>query len=99
MTESHSFQNQVYSRSFRGPLSLDYLYGRIDEKRREHYHRREKDDPSFQWRLVEVINFMDGKRTLGEIASIVSTEYPGLLLDDLQDFIKDLKAAGLISPV
>lgn len=99
LKKSDSFQNQVYSRVFRGPLSLDYFYGRIDEKRREHYHKRERDDPSFQWRLVEVINFMDGKRALGEIASLVSAEYPGLLLDDLKSFIKDLKAAGLISPV
>jgi aminopeptidase YwaD len=99
LKKSDSFQGQVYSRLFRGPLSLDYFYGRIDEKRREHYHKREKDDPVFHWRLVEVINFMDGKRTLGEIASLVSAEYPVLFPDDLKNFILDLKAAELISPV
>ncbi|NLB73287.1 MAG: PqqD family protein, partial [Firmicutes bacterium] len=66
---------------------------------REHYHKREREDPGFQWRLAEVINFMDGKRTLGQIASLVSAEYPGLLIDDLRSFIKDLKTARLISLV
>lgn len=102
LKESESFQDQVYSRLFRGPLSLDYFYGRMDERSREHYHKRERDDPSFQWRLTEVMNFMDGKRTLGEIASLVSAEYPGLIVADLENFIKDLKTlktAGLISLV
>jgi len=99
LKKSDSFQNQVYSRQFRGPLSPDYFYGCIDEKRREHYHKREREDPGFQWRLAEVINFMDGKRTLGQIASLVSAEYSGLLIDDLKSFIKDLKTARLISLV
>jgi hypothetical protein len=93
------FWDQVYSRLFRGPLDPDYLYTRIDEKRREHYRRREQDDPSFQVRLTEIMNFMDGKRTLDEIASLVSAEYPGLILDDLKNFVKDLKATGIISLV
>lgn len=91
------FYDQVYSRLFRGPLNLDYLYARMDEKRREYYHKRHMDDPGFQLRLAEVINFMDGKRTLGRIASLVSAEYPGPILDDLKSLIKDLTTAGLIS--
>lgn len=100
VSEKHGeSRNQVYARLFMGPLDPDYLYTRIDEKRREHYRKREQDDPSFHSRLTEIMNFMDGKRTLGEIASLVSAEYPGLILDDVRSFIKDLKATGLISLV
>jgi len=99
LKQSDSFQNHVYSREFRGPLSLDHFYELIDEKRREHYHKRQRDDLSFHWRLVEIVNFIDGKRTSGRIASLVSSEYPGLVFDDLKEFIRDLETAGLISLV
>lgn len=96
LQKSDPFQNQVYSRLFKGPLNPNYLYARIDERRREYYHKREREDPSFQLKLVEIANFMDGKRTLGRIASLVSAEYPGLMCDDIKGFIKDLKDAELI---
>lgn len=92
-------EDSVYLRLFEGPLDPSYLgslYDRMDEKRRERYENRQKDDPGFQLKLVEAMNYMDGKRTLGRIASLVSAEFPGFSLDDLKGFVEDLEAARLV---
>ncbi|NLG80827.1 MAG: DUF4910 domain-containing protein [Firmicutes bacterium] len=86
----------VYTRLFRGPLDPAYLYDRVGERRREHYEGKQKDDPSFQLKLIEAVNYMDGRRTLGRIAALVATEFPGFTLDDLKGFVEDLEKAGLV---
>lgn len=92
-------EESVYLRLFKGPLDPSYLgalYDRMDEKRRERYEERQKDDPGFQLKIVEAMNYMDGKRTLGKIATLVSAEFPGFSLGDLKGFVEDLEATGLV---
>ncbi|MCR4403333.1 MAG: DUF4910 domain-containing protein [Firmicutes bacterium] len=85
----------VYIRLFKGPLDPTYLYDRLEERRREHYESRQREDPSFQLKLVEAVNYMDGRRTLERIVTLVASEFPGFTLDDLRGFANDLERAGL----
>lgn len=86
----------VYARLFKGPLDPGYLYDRVGERRREHYESRQRDDPGFQLKLIEAVNYMDGRRALGRIAALVAAEFPGFTLDDLKGFVEDLERAGLV---
>lgn len=86
----------VYVRLFKGPLDPAYLYDRVGEKRRKQYEERQREDPDFQLKLIEAVNYMDGKRTLGRIAALVSAEFAGFTLDDLKGFVDDLERAGLV---
>ncbi|MDI7245907.1 MAG: DUF4910 domain-containing protein [Bacillota bacterium] len=86
----------VYVRLFKGPVDPLLLHDRVGEKRREYYEGRQKDDPSFQLKLIEAVNYMDGRRALGRIAALVAAEFPGFTLDDLKGFVEDLEKAGLV---
>jgi aminopeptidase YwaD len=44
----------------------------------------------------EIVNFIDGKRTLGEIRDAVSAEYGPLPLELVSDYLEACKEAGLI---
>jgi hypothetical protein len=44
----------------------------------------------------EIVNFVDGKRTVGEIRDAVSAEYGPVLVDVWYDFLSACKDAGLI---
>jgi aminopeptidase YwaD len=44
----------------------------------------------------EIVNFVDGKRSLGEIRDAVSAEYGPLALDLVDDYLTACKEAGLI---
>lgn len=94
--EAEAAGGAVYTRLFKGPLDPVYLYERMDERRREHYESRQRDDPSFQLKLVEAVNYMNGGRTLERIATLVASEFPGFTLDDLKGFVDDLERAGLV---
>jgi aminopeptidase YwaD len=44
----------------------------------------------------EIVNFIDGKRTVGEIRDVVSAEYGPLPVDVVDDYLNACKDAGLI---
>lgn len=44
----------------------------------------------------EIVNFVDGKRSVGEIRDAVSAEYGPLGLDLVDDYLNACKEAGLI---
>jgi aminopeptidase YwaD len=44
----------------------------------------------------EIVNFVDGKRSLGEIRDAVSAEYGPLAIDLIDDYLKACQEAGLI---
>ncbi|MGE5593437.1 MAG: DUF4910 domain-containing protein [Betaproteobacteria bacterium] len=95
-SDDEATASTVYARLFKGPLDPAYLYDRVGEKRRKHYEERQRGDPDFQLKLIEAVNYMDGRRTLGKIAALVSAEFAGFTLDDLKGFVDDLERAGLV---
>jgi hypothetical protein len=44
----------------------------------------------------EIVNFVDGKRTVGEIRDAVSAEYGALGVEVVDDYLSACKEAGLI---
>ena len=44
----------------------------------------------------EIVNFVDGKRTVGEIRDAVSAEYGALPVEVVEDYLSACKEAGLI---
>jgi len=44
----------------------------------------------------EIVNFVDGKRTVGEILNAVSAEYGALPVEVVEDYLSACKEAGLI---
>jgi len=87
----------VPKRLIKGSLSMDAVRKVLTEKEYEWYEEKRKKDAAFGMKMVEVLNFMDGKRTLYEIVKAVSAEYDETKADDVLKFLRDLEKMKLIS--
>lgn len=84
-------------RLFKGPLPYDYLREKLDEKSFSWYEKnREKAGGSSRSKTSEIINLMDGKRTLLDIRHIISCEYDETDVEYVLHLAEDLKKLGLI---
>jgi hypothetical protein len=89
----------VPKKMFNGTLFGDLLKERIGRKESEAIAKMSDKDRDFDNKAVEVLNFMDGKRTGAEILESVSSEFGRTDADDLLRLLKDLKKAKLIELV
>lgn len=87
----------VPQRLFKGSLSMEFVRKALTEKEYEWYEEKRKKDSAFEMKMVEVLNFMDGKRTLYEIVGAVSAEYTETKAEDVLKFLRDLERMNLIS--
>ena len=87
----------VPKRLFKGSLSQETFRKALTEKEYEWYEEKLKKEPAFRMKMVEALNFMDGKRTLYEIIRIVSAEYTETKAEDLLRFMGDLEKMKLVS--
>ena len=69
----------------------------LAEKEYEWYEEKRKKDTTFRMKMVEVLNFMDGKRNLYEIIRAVSAEFTDTRAGDILKFLRDLEKMKLIS--
>jgi hypothetical protein len=84
-------------RLFKGPLPWDYLREKLDEKSFSWYEKnREMAGESYRSKTPEIVNLMDGKRTLLDIRHIVSCEYDETDVEYVLHFAEDLEKLGLI---
>jgi len=90
-------KRMVPKRLFKGSLSMDAVRKALTEKEYEWYEEKRKKDTAFGMKMVEVLNFMDGKRTLYEIVKAVSAEYDETKTEDALKFLRDLVKMKLIS--
>ncbi len=81
---------------FRGTLSSDALKESLSEDRLRWHADMENDDVIFSVKMVEVLNFADGKRTVSEIAKAVSSEYSRTDVAVVLRYLKDLESIGLV---
>ena len=84
-------------RLFKGPLPWGYLREKLDEKSFSwHEKNREKARGISRSKASEIVNLMNGKRTLLYIRHIVSCEYDETDVEYILHFAKDLEKLGLI---
>ncbi|MEM2047881.1 MAG: PqqD family protein, partial [Candidatus Jordarchaeales archaeon] len=84
-------------RLFKGTFNDDALKRALGDKEYEWYEEVGKKDKDFRKKTYEIINFMDGERTVYEIAKAVSAEYGETSLENVLKFIHDLEKTGFIS--
>jgi len=104
--EKKKFQpNKLYKKAsslrpkrlFKGPLPWEHLREKLDEKSFSWYEKnRDMAGGSSRSKTPEIINLMDGKRTLLDIRHIVSCEYDETDVEYVLHYAEDLKKLGLI---
>jgi hypothetical protein len=84
-------------RLFRGTLNQGALKRALSEKEYRWFDEVLKEDKGFRKKAYEIVNFMDGKRTVYDIARAVQAEYGDASLIHVLRFVKNLKKAELVS--
>ncbi|MGB9134349.1 MAG: DUF4910 domain-containing protein [Candidatus Bathyarchaeia archaeon] len=84
-------------RLFKGAFNEDALKRALSEKEYEWYDEVRKRDENFGKKLYEMFNFMDGKRTVYDVAMAASAEYSETSLEDVLKVMRDLEKMKFIS--
>ena len=87
----------VPERLFTGSLSMEAFRKALTEKEWKWYQEKRKEDRRFGLKMVEALNFMDGKKTVHDIVTAVSAEYTETKTEDILKFLQDLEKMKLIS--
>jgi len=87
----------VPKRLLKCTLSMETFKTLIGEQEYKWYEDIGEKDPKTGLKQFEILNFMDGKRTLYDIAKAVSAEYGETNMDHILRFIKDLEKTGFIT--
>jgi len=90
-------QSLVPKRMFRAPLSTEAFREALGEEEYEWYEDIVKKDKDFRKKIYETFNFMDGKRTVYDIAKALSSEYSETSLEHLLKFMFDLEKTSFVS--
>jgi hypothetical protein len=86
----------IPKRLFKGSLSNDVLKEALSLKEYEWYELVQEKQIDFGKKMLEIVNFMDGKRTAHDITMAVSAEYGVTDPEHVLKFISDLKKLKLI---
>jgi hypothetical protein len=89
----------VPRRMFKGTLDLEILMDTLGEKEYEWYTHLDETDFNSGNKLYELLNFMDGKRSLHEIVNAVSSEYSPMDTEVALRFVRDLEKSKLLKLV
>jgi hypothetical protein len=81
---------------FKGTFGLT-LKKELDEKEYEWYEKTIEKDRTFNLKLNEIFNFMDGKRNDYEILKAVTAEYTEIKPDDMLKILRDMQKLGLLT--
>jgi hypothetical protein len=91
-------KSMISQRLFKGSLSTaDVIRKELAKKEYEWYEEMSKKDIDFEKKVKELLNFMDGKRTLSDIVKAVSAEYSEFQVGDALRFIQNMETLKLIS--
>jgi hypothetical protein len=89
----------IPTRSFKAPLDFNMLRKLIGEDAYSKYIEMFEHNRNLKNIFNEVVNFMNGKRSLLETYWKVLAEYDDADLKQILEFIEDLKEAGLVKVV
>jgi hypothetical protein len=87
---------KIPRRLFKGTLSSDVLKKTLSEKELEWYDEVREKDEDFAKKSAEVLNFMNGKRSIYEIVKAVSAEYSETNPEHVVKLLQDLEKAKLV---
>lgn len=90
-------KNLVPKRLFKGTLSFDAIRKGLSEKEFEWYREIGEKDKEFDKKSYEILNFMNGKRSLYEILKEVSAEYSETGSELALRFLRDLEKIGFVA--
>jgi aminopeptidase YwaD len=83
-------------RLFKGTLSLSFLRKGLGEVEFEWYRKVEEEDREFGKKMAEMLNFMDGERSLYEILKAVSSEYDEMKPERAVKIVRDLEKLKVV---
>jgi aminopeptidase YwaD len=86
----------IPKRLFKGSLSNDMLRERLGLENYEWYELTSERDLDFGKKMLEIVNFIDGKRAAYDISLAVSAEYGMTDPENVLKFLKDLHTVKLI---
>jgi hypothetical protein len=81
---------------FKGTLCSDVLKESLSEDGYRWHAGMENDDVTFSVKMVEALNFADGRRTVSEITKAISSEYSMTDVAVVLRYLKDLESIGLV---
>ena len=84
-------------RRFKGTLPWSVLAETLDEKGLEAYSKTEKADSEFISKTAEIVNYMDGARTVHDITDALTAEYGPTDHAHVLKFLRDLEKMNLVS--
>ncbi len=87
----------VPKRLFKGTLDLDFLKKELGEEEYERYERIAEEDKEFRKKTYEIVNFINGERTVYDIVQAVSAEYSRTKPEHVLRLMRDLERSGLVS--
>jgi len=86
----------IPKRLFKGTFGLT-LKKELDEREYEWYEKAIEKDRTFNLKLNEVFNFMNGNRNAHEIMKAAAAEYTEIKPDDMLKILKDMQKLGLVA--
>lgn len=87
----------VPRRTFMGTLDTELLADKLSGKEYDWYRHIDDDDYNGSNKLYELLNFMDGKRSLYDAVTAVSSEYSRMDMKSALRFVRDLEKCDLIT--
>jgi aminopeptidase-like protein len=83
-------------RLFKGTLSFEKLRSSLGEEAYSWYQLHFEKDLNLRQKIAEMLNYMDGERTLYEILTKVSAEYTEITCETGLKILQDLEKVGLV---
>lgn len=94
---SEELRRLVPKRLFKGTLDSSLLRKELGEKEYEWYRDMDEKDREFGKKAAEVVNFIDGKRSVFDLVNAVSAEYSETNSEHVLKFLRDLEKLNLVS--
>ncbi len=93
---SREGMDAVPKRVFRGTLCYDVIRDTLSNADFEKFQDIEDSDPDFGKKSVEMLNFMDGRRSVADLVRAVSAEYSPIDPETVKAYIDFLRKMGLV---
>lgn len=88
--------SKVPIRKFVAPLHLTNFRLKLGDEEYLWYREKMEENRVFRAQMIEIVNFMNGKRTCEDVYKAIITEYGDIDIKDLMKFLKDLEKVGFI---
>jgi len=88
--------DRVPKKLFRGTLCYDVIRDTLSSADYERFQDLEDSDPGFYKKTIEILNFMDGRRSIADIVRAVSAEYSPTEPKTVKAYLEFLEKMALV---